>query len=62
MGRFRGKLVKMIRDAGNKFDGYSLSPKIRQNLFHWGYALTEKDIFHELTNQCIKMSYYWFNR
>ena len=28
VGRFRGKLVKMIRDAGSKFDDYSISPKI----------------------------------
>ena len=41
MRRFRGKLVKMIRDAGSKFDDYSISPKIRQILLHWGYELTE---------------------
>ena len=33
----------MIRDAGSKFDDYSISPKIRQILLHWGYELTEKD-------------------
>ena len=27
--RFRGKLVKMIKDANSKFDDYSISPKIR---------------------------------
>ena len=43
MSRFRGKLVKMIRDAGSKFDDYSISPKIRQILLHWDYELTEKD-------------------
>ena len=43
--RFKGKLVKMIKDAGGKFDDYSISPKIRQILLHWGYELTEKDIF-----------------
>ena len=43
MSRFRGKLVKMIRDAGSKFDDCSISPKIRQILLHWGYELTEKD-------------------
>ena len=37
------KLVKMIRDAGSKFDDYSVSPKIRQMLLHWGYELTVKD-------------------
>ena len=50
LSRFRGKLVKMIRDAGNKFDDYSISPKIRQILLHWGYKLTEKGFFNELTN------------
>ena len=29
VSRFRGKLVKMIRDAGSKFDDYSTSPKKR---------------------------------
>ena len=33
----------MIRDAGSKFDDYSISPKIRQILLHGGYELTEKD-------------------
>ena len=27
--RFRGKLVKMIKDANSKFGDYSISPKIR---------------------------------
>ena len=48
MSRFRGKLVKMI--AGSKFDDYSISPKIRQILLHWGYEITEEDFFNELTN------------
>ena len=43
MSRFRGKLVKMIRDAGSKFDDYSVSPKIRIILLYWGYELTERD-------------------
>ena len=43
MSRFRGKLVKIIRDAGSKFDDYSILPKIGQILLHWGYELTEKD-------------------
>ena len=32
-----------------EFDDYSISPKIRQILLHWGYELTE-DFFNELTN------------
>ena len=31
----------MIRDVGSKYDDYSVSPKIRQILLHWGYELTD---------------------
>ena len=50
MSKFRGKLVKMIGDADSKFDNCSILPKIRQILLHWGYELTEKDFFNELSN------------
>ena len=50
MSRFRGKLVKMIKDAGSKFDDYSILPQIRQILLHWGYELAEKGFFIELAN------------
>ena len=43
--RFRAKVVKMIKDAGNKFDDYSILSKIRQILLYCGYELTEKDFF-----------------
>ena len=43
--RFKGKLIKTIKDAGVKFDDYSISPKIKQILLHSGYELTEKDSF-----------------
>ena len=52
------KLVKMIKDAGGKYDDYLIYAKIRQILLHWDYELTEKDIFINSTSQCIKMSYY----
>ena len=52
----------MIRDSSSKFDDYPISPKIRQILLHWGYEWKEKDFFNELTNQRIKVNYYWFNR
>ena len=42
--------MKIIRNAGSKYDDYSISPKTRQILLHWGYELTEKDIFNELSN------------
>ena len=32
----------MIKNSGSKFDDYSVSPKIRQILLHWGYELTKK--------------------
>ena len=50
VSRFRGKLVKMIRNAGSKYDDFSISPKIRQILLHWGYELTEKYFFNEFLN------------
>ena len=50
VNRFRGKLVKMIKDVGSNFDDYSTSPKIKQILLQWGYKLTEKDFFIDLTN------------
>ena len=33
VSRFRGKLVKMIKGAGCKFDDYSISLKLRQISF-----------------------------
>ena len=35
VNRFKGILIKMIKDADSKFDDYSISPKIRQILLHW---------------------------
>ena len=50
VSRFRGKLVKMIRNAGSKYDDDSILPKIRQILLQWGYELTKKASFSELSN------------
>ena len=50
MSRFRGKLANRIKDAGSKYDDYSVSLKIRQILLHWGYDLTDKVFFIDLTN------------
>ena len=50
VSRFKGKLVKIIKDAGSKFYDYSISPKIRQILLHWGYELTEKECFDSISN------------
>ena len=50
VSKFRGKLGKMIKDTGSKFNNYSILSKIRQILLYWGYDLTEEDFFNELTN------------
>ena len=34
----------MIKNANSRFDDYSISPKIKQILLHWGYGLTESDL------------------
>ena len=44
VSKFKGKLAEMIKDAGSKFDDYSISPKIRQVLLHWGYELVESNL------------------
>ena len=44
VSRFKGKLIKMIKEVNGKFDQYSISPKIRQVLLHWGYELFKSDL------------------
>ena len=53
---FKGKLDKMTKDAGGKFDDYSISPKFRQILLHRGYELTKKDFFCLLAQQLMYKS------
>ena len=36
LSRFKVKLVKVIKDVNDRFDDYSISPKIRYVLLHWG--------------------------
>ena len=43
VNRFWGKLVKMIKNSGSKYEDYSISPKIRHILLHWEYELTENN-------------------
>ena len=43
VNRFKGILVKMIKDEDTTFDDFSVSPKIRQILLHWGYELVESE-------------------
>ena len=35
----------MIKCRNAKYNDYSISPKIRQILLHWGYELVESDCF-----------------
>ena len=47
-GRFRKWLVTLILKKKGTWDDYSISPKIRQTLLHWGYELTKKDYEYEI--------------
>ena len=38
--------MKVIKDTRSKYDDYSISPKIRQILLHWG----DETYFFNLTN------------
>ena len=44
VNRFKGVIVKMIKSRNAKYNDYSISPKIRQILLHWGYELVENDL------------------
>ena len=44
VSRFKGKLIKMIKNIDGRFDYYSILPNIRQILFHWGYELLKSDL------------------
>ena len=41
--RFRRALINMILKKNSSYDDFTISPKIRQTLQHWGYVLTKKD-------------------
>ena len=46
VSRFRRKSVKMIRNAGSKYDGYSISP----NFITLGVQINKQRFFNELSN------------
>jgi hypothetical protein len=46
-GRFRKHLITQILKKNGKYDDYSISPRIRQTLLHWGYELTKNDFDQE---------------
>jgi hypothetical protein len=41
--RFRKNLINQIKKKKTKYNDFTVSPKIRQTLQHWGYVLTLKD-------------------
>lgn len=45
-GRFRNRLVNMIRKKGGRkyVNDFTISPSIRQTLQHWGYKITSDDV------------------
>jgi hypothetical protein len=43
-GRFKNRLVNMLKNKNKKYDDYSVSPVIRQGLQHWAYELIEDDL------------------
>ena len=43
-GRFKNRLVNMIKKKDAKYDDASISPVIRQTLLHWGYQITPGDL------------------
>lgn len=42
-GRFKRSLVAKIHRAGANWDDETITPVVRQTLFHWAYQLTEQD-------------------
>jgi len=42
-GRFKRSLVRLIVKKNTTYNDFTVSPKIRQTLQHWGYRLTKKD-------------------
>lgn len=42
--RFRKRLIGMIRAKHTEYNDFTVSPKIRQTLQHWGYMLTAADM------------------
>ena len=43
-GRFKNRLVNMIKNKGSKYDDESISPVIRQTLQHWACKITPGDL------------------
>jgi hypothetical protein len=50
-GRFRNFLITLIIKNGTQYDNFTISPKIRQVLQHWGYQLTKQDFNKEINRR-----------
>lgn len=50
-GRFRNNLIGQIIRKNTTYNDFSVSPKIRQVLQHWGYKLTKKDFDKAVTTR-----------
>lgn len=46
-GRFKLRIVNMIKDKNTTYDDFNVSPIIRQGLQHWGYQLIPDDISND---------------
>ena len=44
VSRFKDKSIKMIKNVIGKCGNYSVLPKIRQIILHWGYELADSDL------------------
>ena len=53
-GRFRLWLITQIQKKGGKWNDYSISPKLRQNLLEWGYELNKRDFDKEVQRRLRK--------
>lgn len=42
--RFRKRLINLVKKNKSTYDDFTISPKIRQTLQHWGYQLCASDI------------------
>ena len=40
----------MLKDVNGRFDYYSISPKVRHILFHWGYELVRNNLLRFIFN------------
>lgn len=43
--RFRRALINLIRKKKGRWNDFTISPKRRQTLQHWGYVLTRRDFY-----------------